>query len=153
MKMEKMVSDVRKGDQVTRADWGDDSLFEFDGKCYRDLENGVSLMSLNHEDMSADDWQIIPAKKEMVSADEYFKRAGKEPGKWCADDIYTAWQASEQNRDLLYADLLEAVRDFLKDMNTDSTESTMLSLHRVKLNAILQKINDVLNPDTYIQGT
>ena len=64
-----MAEAVKKGDRVTRMAWNG-NIFVFDGKSFRLLENNVTLMSVSCEDMSADDWQIIPVNRRLKSREE-----------------------------------------------------------------------------------
>ena len=56
-------------------------------------------------------WQIIPARKEPMGYEEWYKKfnylaLSKSDSKEC-------WQASEENRDLLYTGLIARVNEFI----------------------------------------
>jgi len=106
--------------------------------------------------------QIIPAKKEMISLLDAQNDFHKETDiaahfgnntPTSVSLIFSTisehfWRESEQNRDILYADLMKMCNKFFIVGSEEEQETA-----RVKFIEEIEKINDVLNPDTYIQGT
>lgn len=82
-------------------------------------------------DTAQSDWQIIPAKKEMVSFKDWFFYFEPNVTRKNAEFI---WQNSAENRDLLYADLMKEAQRFIGKMT------------HTKLASALDKINTFLNP-------
>ena len=88
-----------------------------------------------------------PAEPVVLSAEELFwngiKKFSSVTG-WHQDEVRELITDGIRNgrlsRDLELRGLVEAAMEFLKDMNQDSTDSITLSLHRVKINAILQNL-------------
>ncbi len=70
--------------------------------------------TLTQEYMSLEG-QIIPAIKEFVNADVLFARirSRTRADAWGTDDIEYAIQISEENRDLLYGDLIKKIQSWI----------------------------------------
>ncbi len=83
-------------------------------------------------DFERDDWQIIPAKKEMVSFDEWSKTKEFAPSRT------ETWRESSENRDLLYVDLMEGAKNACK---ANHTIAAIMILQNE-----IDKINAILNP-------
>jgi sarcosine oxidase delta subunit len=119
MRLHEAIEKAENGEKVKRERWED----------YLYIQNNTVLRcGETHEcwqpvlqDFTADDWQIIKAKKEPVSAEEWVENQRAITSTedaycsvahlkhWCS----IAFRAGEANRDLIYAELMEMVKEYL----------------------------------------
>lgn len=123
-------------------------IFETDENCYsvfKMQQNGTlkttseTIVSFSAEHMTIKG-QIIPAKKEMVNFDEWNteeQRSGDGAMMTAYEHRELAWQASEQNRDLLYVDLMGLIDKFRSNTGLFSESG---------ITEEVDKIKDVLDP-------
>lgn len=94
----------------------------------------TTLIEITPDLFSVNDWQIIPAKKEMVSCEEWEKLQS-----WLhlSDDnkvfIRSVWDTSAENRDILYTDLMEKLVAYFKTESGAALHELKLALKKVVL--------------------
>jgi len=90
----------------------------------------------------SDNWQIIPDKKEPVSAQKFVEKYKRQSSynDWNDYDLIRVFQASEENRDLLYEDLVDATKRYVT-IAGELAGSVSLTDIRKLMGKALDKIN------------
>lgn len=147
MELKEAVEKSKKGDILRRKTWSSEygvtigSGFKFISK-HDGKETNICA-----NEVTANDWQIIPAKKEMTDFREWFDSDHRRQH-WfdiAKGGLRVVWHTSEQNRDLLYVDLMDWAMTYRELRERGSNHNG--------LSEALDKINAVLNPDQRAAGS
>lgn len=138
--IEEMMNNPGNGDIC--AAWGKEGfVIKDDGKIVYKV-NRDKAYGFDVGDFCKQEWEIIPAKKEMILALDFirtYREKTEKQNEFDANDLGQAFRSGEENRDILYTDLM-------KWAERNVRPST--GIGKNGLFQILGKINEVLNLST-----